>query len=630
MEIDLKRSIFTTFLLFLLFLNAGCVSQKHAVAPTVTQPVASQSPNEGMTAINLIQGVTHRSPLEGETIAKVSGVVTAVDGEGFYLQNLTPDADERTSEAIYVDLETYSNVNQGDLVLIEDGWVREWNPAGLGENSLTITTLVARDVSVIKQNQPLPAPIVIGLGGRIIPDQVIENDVNGYVGQSKLPIDPQEDGMDFFESLEGMLVQINDAKAVSTINGYNEVSVVADNGEGAGIFSEEGVLVLRESDPNPERIMLDDAFIMMPEIHAGALFGEPVVGVVDYDFGNYRVQLLRKPVLSQNQAFSPIEAQGTQEDWQLAVATYNLENFNSLQELERSRQIANEIVDLLKAPDILVLQEIMDDDGSLDSQQVSAERNISSLIDDIVDASKGTVVYKALNIDPERNADGGIEGGNIRTIILYQTRRGLKLTPAPTGNSIEEVSLRDEDGRAMLSQNPGRIWPGNSAFFNSRKPIIAQFIINGQDIYVIGNHFNSKGEDGPLYGDQQPPQTPTERQRIAQAKAVNEFVRDILDINPKALIIVLGDLNDFPWSTSLKTLEGGLLDNLALTLPENQRFTYIHEGNGQTLDQILASKILAPRLLRYEVIHINSLSLPKDASSDHDPVVAVFDLRILE
>lgn len=623
----MKRSLIA---LFLLFLCVSCLAQTPKPLPTATLPPVPEPTSDGGTAINAIQGITHRSPLEGETIAKVSGLVTAIDGEGFYLQSLVPDGDERTSEAIYVDLQAYSNAKRGDVVLIENGWVREWNPAGLGENSLTITTLVAKEVTVIRQSQPLPDPVVLGQGGRMIPNQVIENDVKGYVGQSKQPIDPQEDGMDFFESLEGMLVQINNARSVSTRNGYNEVSVVADNGQDAGIFSEEGVLVLRKSDSNPERIMLDDAFIMMPEIHVGAIFSEPIVGVVDYDFGNYRIQPLSKPVLSQNQPFTAVAAQGTQEDWQLAVATYNLENFNSLQDLERSRQIAGEIVEMLKAPDILVLQEVMDDDGSLDSVPVSAQRNIASLIDDIVDASKGAVVYKALNIDPEQNADGGIEGGNIRTIILFQTNRRLQLPGAPTGSAVEAVELRNENGRAMLSLNPGRIWPGNSAFFNSRKPIIAQFVFNGQDIYVIGNHFNSKGEDGPLYGDQQPPQLVSERQRIAQARAVNGFVRDILDINPEAMIVVLGDLNDFPWSAPIEALEGGLLENLVLTLPENQQFNYLHEGNGQTLDQILASKALAPRLVSYEVVHINSLSLPNNNSSDHDPVVAIFDLSAIE
>ena len=620
----------TLIFLCLLLLAGGCVAQTPAAFPTTSPTEVSLPTLEGETPISVIQGFTHRSPLEGKTIEKVSGVVTAVDGEGFYLQSLAPDSDERTSEAIYIDLQAYVKVGPGDIVQIVDAWVREWNPAGLGENSLTITTLVAKDVTVLKQNQTLPVPIIIGQGGRMLPNQVIENDVNGYVGQSKLPIDPQEDGMDFFESLEGMLVQINNARAVSTRNRYNEVSVVADDGQNAGIFSSEGVLVLRETDPNPERIMLDDAFIMMPEIHVGAIFSEPIVGVIDYDFGNYRVQPLKKPVLGQNSPFIPTEARGVQEDWQLSVATYNLENFNSLQDVERSKQIAREIVELLKAPDILVLQEILDDDGSLDSGQVSAQRNLDSLIDDIVDASKGAVVYKALNIDPARNTDGGIPGGNIRNVILYRTDRGLSLPPAAIGKADEEVGIRDENGRAMLDLNPGRIWPGNSAFFDSRKPIIAQFVFNGQDLYVIGNHFNSKGEDGPLFGDQQPPQRPSERQRIAQAKAVNGFVRDILDINSKALVVVLGDLNDFPWSVSMQTLEGGLLENLALTLPENQRFTYLHEGNGQILDHILVSKSLAPRLVSYEVVHVNSLSLPRDASSDHDPVVAVFDLSALE
>lgn len=617
-------------ILSLLLLCAGCVVQTPAVLPTETLPVVSLPISDGETAISVIQGITHRSPLDGQTIPRVGGVVTAVDGGGFYLQSLVSDADERTSEAIYIDMQTYLNVKRGDLVQVEDGKVREWNPAGLGENSLTITTLVANNVTILGKNQPLPAPVVIGQGGRMIPNQIIENDVNGYVGQSQQPLDPQEDGMDFFESLEGMLVQINNARAVSTRNAYNEVSVVADNGQNAGIFSQEGVLVLRESDPNPERIMLDDAFIMMPEITVGAVFNEPIVGVVGYDFGNYRVHLLSKPVLSQNQPFRAAEAQGVQKDWELAVGTYNLENFNSLQNAETSKQVAREIVEMLKAPDILVLEEIMDDDGSLDSGQVSAERNLASLIDDIVDASKGEIVYKVLNIDPDRNADGGIPGGNIRTVILYQTKRGLKLAAAPIGKANDEVNLRDENGRAMLSLNPGRIWPGNSAFFDSRKPIIGQFIFNGQDLYVIGNHLNSKSEDGPLYGDQQPPHRSSERQRIAQAKTVNDFVQDILNINPKALIVVVGDMNDFPWSASLKTLQGGVLENLVLTLPENQRFTYVYQGNGQTLDQLLASKALASRLVSYEVVHINSLSLPKNASSDHDPVLAVFDLSVVE
>lgn len=96
----------------------------------------------------------------------------------------------------------------------------------------------------------------------------------------------------------------------------------------------------------------------------------------------------------------------------------------------------------------------MDDDGSLDSQVVSAQRNIASLIDDITTVSSGAVVYKALNIDPNRNADGGIDGGNIRTVILYQTKRGLRLASNTVGTADQETALTAENSRAMLSLNP--------------------------------------------------------------------------------------------------------------------------------------------------------------------------------
>ena len=198
-----------------------------------------------------------------------------------------------------------------------------------------------------------------------------------------------------------------------------------------------------------------------------------------------------------------------------------------------------------------------------------------------------------MNIDPARNLDGGLAGGNIRTVILYQTKRGLGLVSAPEGKADEETKLLNENGRAMLSLNPGRIWPANSAFFDSRKPIIAQFVFNGQDIYIIGNHFNSKGEDGPLYGDQQPPQLLSERQRIAQAKAVNGFVRDIRTLTQSA-IVVAGDLNDFP-GQSLKTLEGGLLKTSCSHCRKTNVYVHV-QGNGQVLDHILANKALAPRL----------------------------------
>ena len=47
-------------------------------------------------------------------------------------------------------------------------------------------------------------------------------------------------------------------------------------------------------------------------------------------------------------------------------------------------------------------------------------------------------------------------------------------------------------------------------------------------MFVIANHFNSKGGDHPLFGRFQPPIRSSEVQRHAQAQVVNDFVDDIL------------------------------------------------------------------------------------------------------
>ena len=239
--------------------------------------------------ISQIQGASHRSPYDWQEVHCVTGIVTAVDGGGFYMQSETSDDDPSTSEGIYVDLLAFASVKVADKVMLSGGEIREYNPAGLGENSLSKTSIRTSEVEVLGSGNSLPAPVLIGEGGRTIPDKIIENDVEGYVGRSSALFDPEQDGMDFYESLESMRVQVNNALAVSSINSYNEVIVVADRGKHASGLSQAGVLLLAEEDPNPERIMLDDKFIKMPDIRVGDVFTQPIIGIIDYDFGNYRI-----------------------------------------------------------------------------------------------------------------------------------------------------------------------------------------------------------------------------------------------------------------------------------------------------------------------------------------------------
>jgi hypothetical protein len=596
-------------------------------APTQTEPevIAAEIKPETMqrTPISQIQGAQHRSPLEGQTVTNVYGIVTGITSSGFYLQDPKPDLDKRTSEGIFIATYQFSTVKVGDEVLIASGVVKEFNPAGVGSNSLTITQIQTNDITILSKGNPLPEPIVLGEGGRTIPNQVIANDINGYAGKSGL-FDPQEDGLDFYESLEGMRVQVNEALAVSPTSKYREVVVVADGGKNATVLSSRSTLVIRPDDFNPERILLDDAFINIPDIQVGARFTQSIIGIISYDFGNFRLLPTEKLQFSQGNVHKETVAYSL-EDNHLVVATYNVENLDTQTYPQRLDQLAEDIVTNLRSPDILAMQEIQDDDGALDSNLVSADKTLKALTAAIQQADGPE--YAWLSIDPERNADGGLEGGNIRNVLLYRTDRGLALASAPAGDATSAVQVLVRDGKPQLSMNPGRISPSSYAFRDSRKPLAAQFNFRGEDIFIIANHLNSKGEDGALYGDIQPPLLLSETQRIQQANIIHDFVLQILAVDPQASIVVLGDLNDFSWSEPVQTLAGKQLKNLMDHLPENERYTYIFEGNAEVLDHILVSQSLAEKIVYFDIVHINTEILPRERLSDHDPVIAIFDFE---
>jgi predicted extracellular nuclease len=75
----------------------------------------------------------------------------------------------------------------------------------------------------------------------------------------------------------------------------------------------------------------------------------------------------------------------------------------------------------------------------------------------------------------------------------------------------------------------------------------------------------------------------------------------------------------------MTTLEGTILNTLIETLPPEERYTYVFEGNSQALDHILLSDHLftsAP--FDYDIVHVNAEFA--DQASDHDPQVVHLDM----
>ncbi len=566
--------------------------------------------------IHEIQGAAHLSPHNGETVANVPGIVTVVRPNGFYMQDSAPDNDPATSEGIFVFTSTAPPVVVGDSVLVR-GTVTEFRPGGAGgATNLTTTEITSPIVTVVSSANALPAAINIGVNGRIPPTLVIDDDAISDVETSGV-FDPAHDGIDFYESLEGMLVQINNPVVVGPTNAFGEIPVLADNGANAGLRTARGGIVIGSSDFNPERLVLDDAIVPVPAVNVGDRFAT-VTAVVDYSFGNFKFLVLNTPTpIPQGLTPETTTLQGTSD--RLTVGSFNVENLAPTDPSSKFAGLGDAIVNRLHSPDIIAVEEIQDNSGATNNGVVDATTTFDLLIGAIRAAGGPTYAFRTIN--PVDGQDGGQPGGNIRVGFLFNPAR-VAFVDRPGGTSVSSTAVLNGPNGPQLSASPGRIDPLNPAFTASRKPLAGEFQFNGHSIFIIANHFNSKGGDQPLFGRFQPPVRSSEIQRQAQALVVHDFVQSLLTLDSQTRVVVVGDLNDFPFSTTVATLKaGGILHNLVGTLPADEQYTYIFEGNSQVLDHILVSPGLMNHALpEYDIVHINSEFVTQ--ISDHEPAVA--------
>ncbi|MEH2090857.1 choice-of-anchor I family protein [Nostoc sp.] len=573
--------------------------------------------------ISDIQGTGHISSFRNQTVSNIAGIVTVKASNGFYLQDPTPDSDDRTSEGIFIFTSSAPTVSVGDSVLVS-GTVTEFRP-GNDVNNLTKTQITTPTIVNVSSGNALPTTTILGNGGRTIPTTVIDNDTIANIETGTTTFDPVQDGIDFYESLEGMLVQVNNPITTSPTANFGtseEIWVLADNGANATGRTVRGGSLISASDFNPERIQIDDLnnSLVLPEVNVGTQLSN-IVGVVDYSFNNYEVLVSAAPTVVQNSNIQKEVTNLTPSTNQLTIATYNVENLDPGDDPTKFNNLANRIVNNLKSPDIISLEEIQDNNGATNDSVVDASTTFQKLIDTITAAGGPTYQYRQIN--PVDDTNGGEPGGNIRVGFLFNPNR-VNFVDRPGGTSTTSTTVTNVSGVPTVSNSPGLIDPTNSAFTSSRKPLVGEFTFNGETVYVIGNHFNSKGGDQPLFGPNQPPTLSSETQRQQQATLVKNFVESILAIAPNANVVVAGDLNDFEFSNPVSTLESAGLNSLIETLPQNERYTYNFEGNAQTLDHVLVSNNLLNKLDGYDVVHINSEFADQD--SDHDPSVARFNL----
>ncbi|RVU22057.1 endonuclease/exonuclease/phosphatase [Streptomyces antnestii] len=591
-----------------------------AVCSTVSAIVLTSPAHADAIRIHDIQGTTRTSPLAGQPVTDVAGVVTGVrtygSSKGFWIQDTAPDDDPATSEGVFVFTGSAPKAAVGDAVRVS-GTVSEYVPGGTSSGNQSLTEITKPAVTVVSSGNALPAATVID--AKSVPAAYAppgDPAANGSV--NALPLRPSQYALDLYESLEGMNVQIGSSRVVTASDAYAELWVTVKPHEHP---TRRGGTVYGSYDSqNTGRLQVQSLGTAagFPKANVGDTLAGTTEGPLDYNqFGGYT--LVARELGTLDKGGLERETTRKQKSGELAVATYNVENLDPGDATFDAHAAA--IVNHLQSPDIVSLEEIQDNNGAKDDGTVAADVTVNKLIDAIVAA--GGPRYDWRSIDPVNDKDGGEPGGNIRQVFLYNPER-VSFTDRAGGDATTPVGVTRTDGRAALTASPGRIDPADTAWKSSRKPLAGEFVFHGRTVFVIANHFASKGGDQGLTAQYQPPARNSETQRHAQADAVNGFVKDILAAQSDADVVTLGDINDFEFSGTAQRLEdGGVLWSAIKSLPKSERYTYDYQGNSQVLDQILISpSIREDDDFAYDSVHVNSEF--NDQISDHDPQVLRF------
>jgi predicted extracellular nuclease len=555
-----------------------------------------------------IQGTGPASPLVGINVS-TTGIVTALKQEfitgsyvtnGFFLQSDVPDSDgnPNTSEGLSVFTSSPPAVAVGDLVSVA-GTVAEFF-------QMTRLNSSNADIAVLSAANPLPAPVML--------TSVILS-----------PAGPP----DQLERLEGMRVAAGPLTTVAATNTFGEIDTVLQGV--ARPFREPGINVsdplppaapccVPRFDENPERLMLDvdgRPGATIPALTAGVTV-DPMQGPLDFSFGRYKVVPDAALAASPNATASPVPAPLPDE---LTVASSNLLNFSNASPdfAGRVAKASLAIRTVMQSPDVIGVEEVID----LATLQALADR----LNTDTVGGGGANPAYVAYLIEGN-GTDPDIDVG-----FLVKSAR------------VNFVSVTQE-GKDAVYTNP---ITGLPELLNDRPPLVLRAnalpAAPGNAFTVVVNHLRSL-----IDVDQDPGEGPRVR---AKRRAQAEFLANLLQSMQAENVVSVGDYNAFQFNDGyvdgMGTVKGqpAPIDQVTLASPDlvtpdltnlvetahvaqEQRYSYVFEGNAQTLDHVLVNANLWPRVTRFRYAR-NNADFPAtyaadfgrpERMSDHDmPVV---------
>jgi predicted extracellular nuclease len=598
--------------------------------------------------ISDIQGAKEDSVYVGNWL-RVSGLVTARVRNGFFIQ--TPDEkidkDPNTSEGIFV----FTRTEPGEEAAIGNyvsvtGTVGEYTPSAdtMSPSITQISFQVGRDfISVESKGNQLPKPIMLS------------------------PEDFRTNSNDQLEKYESMRVAVGSLVVVGPTGGFvNETTGTAvSDGVFYGVLKgtprpfrqtgfdvldfkgldEKEIAKLKKETPrllpydsNPERLRIQSSTQIGSkaiDVNVGAEITD-LVGVLYYGYRSYA--LLADPT-------SPHKVSGGQrvavlpipQSNEFTVAGMNIERlFDEVDDADkkdpiipvevqnrRLEKLSLAIRQFMHLPDVIGVAEV----ENLKMLQRLAEK-INS---DSVAAGKSDPKYLAFL--SEGNDVGGIDNG---FLVKSSTIRILEIKQLGKDDKFQNPASKED---AVLNDRPPLLL--RAAFTNKKTGKEFEFT-------VIVNHMKSlNGYNDPKEG------IFVRTKKQLQAEMLAKVVAARLKNNPGENIALVGDFNAFEFSDGvtdvMNTVKGTPtpkdqvmywsedlvpqdLINIIERINPVQRYSYVFQGNAQTLDHFVITQSMFRHLMDFQFARLNadySEILRNDSSrverfSDHDVTVAYF------
>jgi len=595
-----------------------------------------------------IQGETHKSPF-AEQVVETSGIVTSwVGKKNFYLHSLQSDDSENTSNSILVFVrdnakadELRATIPAGTLISLS-GKVVEFQPfpqlpiprwrLSIGPDNevsairdesrtsfLTITELVDIDNIEPLAKGELPDPIKFSPPGAI--------GKISFADKPNTSFNADEHPRDYFESLEGMRVTIPNAITVGQKRrNWTSFTVASTDQLEFNELSNTKLPLLKEGHIYPEIIDVRTAFGQQRfPISPGTVLGD-LTGVMSYQNGKYIVEL-QTTIVEKVVIDPPKDVVSVSGSDRFTVATINVKNLDPKLEVHeipddftddqkrafarpdddlasgKFEALADQIVNQLRSPTIIALQEIQDDDGTQITDMISASLTLDNVIAAIKNA--GGPDYNHYSIDPPSpHIDGGQPGGNIRNAYLVRVDQGVK---------IKDIKRLFED--VATADNP---------FAGSRKPLEMMAEKDGKTYRFINVHLKSKLGNQGLYSNAEDPKNASTIKRYKQVEMLAAHVTGNSDLKSET-IVILGDFNDYRESAALKPLTDSSLDVVISVDSRGEDHTYSHEFGGirSAIDFIAVAGENVRSIS--ETMYVSGNVDDLDGFTDHNPVWISFE-----